>query len=247
MKQYACKIFDKNKLRKTRKFRDVGGKKVWSNALQGVEREVALMKKLSHPNICTMHEVIDDDENATLYLIMDYMQKGQVMDFDNKSKSYKGGKGKVLDVDTARKYFRDLIQGMEYLHMHLVAHRDLKPENLLVNAADVLNIADFGVANLFEGMTTEGPDGTILRGSGNLSQTEGTFHFMAPECGEDGEFSAYEVDIWAMGVCLYCFVFGKLPFWSDNITEIFDIIKEKEIEIPSGTSPALRILLLRCV
>ena len=58
----------------------------------------------------------------------------------------------------------------------------MKPENLLISANDDLKIADFGVANLFDGVSPE--DGkVVLRGTGNLSTTEGTFHFMAPECG----------------------------------------------------------------
>ena len=59
----------------------------------------------------------------------------------------------------------------------------------------------------------------------------------------DQEFSAYEVDVWAMGVCLFCFLYGKLPFWTDNITEIFDEIQTRELTIPAGCSESLRQLL----
>lgn len=112
------------------------------------------------------------------------MERGQVMDFDYDDRRYKTQEGKTLSEETARTYFQHLILGMEYLHVHLVAHRDLKPENLLVNSEGILNIADFGVATLFEGMVEVGPDGEHLRGTGNLSNTEGTYQFMAPECGE---------------------------------------------------------------
>ncbi len=141
------------------------------------------MKKLKHDNICTMHEVIDDEENNKLYLILDFVENGQVMEYDNSSHGYKGKGGGPLKEEAAKKYFRDLVQGMDYLHTHLVAHRDLKPENLLISGSNVLKIADFGVANLFEGIVSEG-DTKMTRGSGNLSNTEGTYHFMAPECGE---------------------------------------------------------------
>ncbi len=81
LKKYAIKVFDKSALRKRRNWTKVGGKMVMTNALQSVDREIALMKRLKHPNLCTLYEVIDDEEGDTLYLVLDYVEKGQVMDF----------------------------------------------------------------------------------------------------------------------------------------------------------------------
>ena len=71
-----------------------------------------------------MREVIDDEDSGTLYLVLDYVEKGQVMHFDNETHVYNKGEGVgPLDEQKAKKYFRDLVHGMEYLHTHLVVHR----------------------------------------------------------------------------------------------------------------------------
>ena len=72
----------------------------------------------------------------------------------------------------------------------------MKPENLLIGVDNKLKIADFGVANLFDGIASGdksagGADVALLRGSGTLTTTEGTFHFMAPECGEGNAIPSY--------------------------------------------------------
>ncbi len=76
------------------------------------------MKKLSHPNICSLHEVIDDDEGGHLYLVLDFVENGQVMDFNNELREYRAASSSLLTPLQAKKYFRDLVKGMDYLHTH---------------------------------------------------------------------------------------------------------------------------------
>ena len=84
---------------------------------------VACMKLLRHPNVVTLHEVIDDENCNKLYLVIDYVKGGPLMD----------DCGARLVPSLARSYFRDILNGLEYLHFQNVIHQDLKPENLLVD------------------------------------------------------------------------------------------------------------------
>lgn len=119
-------------------------------------------------------------------------------------------------------YFRDVVLGIEYLHYHKIIHRDIKPSNLLLGDDGHVKIADFGVSREFEGADAL------------LSCTAGTPAFMAPETMTEYEqtFSGKALDVWAMGVTLYCFVFGKCPFYDDYIVALHNKIKNKPVEFP---------------
>uniref|UniRef100_A0A8D3EC93 Protein kinase domain-containing protein n=1 Tax=Scophthalmus maximus TaxID=52904 RepID=A0A8D3EC93_SCOMX len=131
---------------------------------------------------------------------------------------------KLVEVtsEQARFYFRDIVLGIEYLHYHKIVHRDIKPSNLLLGDDGHIKIADFGVSNEFEGTDAL------------LSSTAGTPAFMAPEMMTEHEhrFSGKALDVWAMGVTLYCFVYGKCPFYDEYIISLHKKIKNKPVDFP---------------
>ena len=88
-----------------------------------------------------------------------------------------------------------------------------------------------------------------MAGSGMLSKTEGTWCFWSPEMCEGSQaFSGYAADMWAAGVCLYIFVTGKLPFYSEVPHELFDMIATAEVPYAGlGLSNSLVDLLKRCL
>uniref|UniRef100_A0A669PEC2 Calcium/calmodulin dependent protein kinase kinase 1 n=1 Tax=Phasianus colchicus TaxID=9054 RepID=A0A669PEC2_PHACC len=135
--------------------------------------------------------------------------------------------------DQARLYFRDIVLGIEYLHYQKIIHRDIKPSNLLLGDDGHVKIADFGVSNQFEGNDAQ------------LSSTAGTPAFMAPEAISDTgkSFSGKALDVWAMGITLYCFVYGKCPFIDEYILGLHNKIKSKPVEFPEDDE--LKELILR--
>ncbi|XP_061537876.1 calcium/calmodulin-dependent protein kinase kinase 1b isoform X1 [Phycodurus eques] len=184
-----------------------------SMPLQMIYREIAILKKLHHHNVVKLVEVLDDPDEDGLHMAFELMTKGPVMEVPT---------DEPLTEEEARFYFRDLVLGIEYLHYNKIIHRDIKPSNLLLGDDGHVKIADFGVSNEFEGADAL------------LSSTAGTPAFMAPETMEEHqrEFSGKALDVWAMGVTLYCFVYGKCPFYDEYIVSLYNKIKNKPVEFP---------------
>uniref|UniRef100_A0A8C7XBQ3 calcium/calmodulin-dependent protein kinase n=1 Tax=Oryzias sinensis TaxID=183150 RepID=A0A8C7XBQ3_9TELE len=174
--------------------------------LERVYQEIAILKKLDHPNVVKLVEV----SHLTMLKLV---KKGAVMEVPS---------DKPFDEDQARFYFQDLLRGIEYLHYQKIIHRDVKPSNLLVGEDGHIKIADFGVSNQFEGSDAL------------LTSTVGTPAFLAPEALSETRknFSGKALDVWAMGVTLYCFVFGVCPFMDERILSLHQKIKTQPVVIP---------------
>ncbi|XP_042859766.1 calcium/calmodulin-dependent protein kinase kinase 1-like isoform X4 [Penaeus japonicus] len=211
---YAMKILSKKKLMKKHGCfvkgrlpppRASGGRPI-ENPLDRVHREIAILKKLIHPNVVKLVEVLDDPDEDNFYMAFELLEKGEVMEVPTDT---------PLTEDQAWGYFRDVVLGIEYLHYQKIIHRDIKPSNLLLGDNGHIQIADFGVCNEFDGQDAF------------LTNTAGTPAFMAPEALSTSrhKYSGKAADIWAMGVTLYAFVYGKLPFHDENIVVLYDKIR----------------------
>ncbi|XP_029565449.1 calcium/calmodulin-dependent protein kinase kinase 2 isoform X1 [Salmo trutta] len=197
--------------------------------LERVYQEIAILKKLDHPNVVKLVEVLDDPGEDHLYMVFELVKQGAVME--------EMPTDKPLNKDQARFYFQDLLRGIEFLHYQRIIHRDIKPSNLLVGEDGHIKIADFGVSNQFEGEDAL------------LTSTVGTPAFLAPETLSETRknFSGKALDIWAMGVTLYCFVFGVCPFMDERILSLHQKIKTQPVELPehADISDDLKDLLLK--
>ncbi|XP_064024736.1 calcium/calmodulin-dependent protein kinase kinase 2 isoform X4 [Pogoniulus pusillus] len=220
---YAMKVLSKKKLMRQAGFPrrppPRGAKAVSEGCLQPkgpieqVYQEIAILKKLDHPNVVKLVEVLDDPSEDHLYMVFELVKQGPVMEIPTL---------KPLSEDQARFYFQDLIKGIEYLHYQKIIHRDIKPSNLLVGEDGHIKIADFGVSNEFKGADAL------------LTNTVGTPAFMAPETLSETRkiFSGKALDVWAMGITLYCFVFGQCPFMDERILSLHNKIKTQTLEFP---------------
>ncbi|KAH6636166.1 kinase-like domain-containing protein [Chaetomium tenue] len=192
------------------------------DALFLIREEIAIMKKLNHPNLVQLMEVLDDSEDDSLYMVMEMCKKGVVM------KVGLGESATPYEEEQCRHWFRDLILGIEYLHSQGVVHRDIKPENLLLTDDDVLKIVDFGVSEMFEK-------------SGNMrtSKSAGSPAFLPPELcvAKHGDVSGTAADIWSMGVSLYCLRYGRLPFERGGVLDIYEAIKTETAKLPPDENP----------
>ncbi|GAA5925625.1 hypothetical protein JCM3775_001458 [Rhodotorula graminis] len=286
-----------------------------------VKREVAIMKRLDHPNIVRLKEVIDDVKSRKVFMVLEFMAGGQVEWQDD-------NKQPTMTVDEARRTFRDVVLGLEYLHYQGIIHRDIKPANLLwTEDHSTVKISDFGVSHVSEALmrcsddddrrdhACHGEDDKALR------KTAGSPAFFAPELcfpaeatptptahygssaalsrmgtrdsvglnsvRGDAESETYfprgvdgtrltptssganftpptspnglplstvvisrplpppspskprtrppvgrGIDVWALGVTLYCLLFGDTPFTARTEYELYNVIVREGIRVP---------------
>ncbi len=233
--EYAIKIANKKKINK-RMFAKQ------NNAFSQLQTEIAVLKKMDHPNVVQLFEVIDDSYRDKLYLVMEFASKGPIMskkfwkeyrkenglpedDPDNKFPS-------LTPVQT-RKYFKDLIRGLDYMHNYAnIVHRDIKPENLLIDKTNTLKITDFNVSHMFDNQDDI------------LKTNAGTQAFLAPEAWSGSSFRGKPADIWAAGVTLYYFAYGKFPFKQKIGQDFQTVILTKEPEFPEEKEVDPRIIQL---
>lgn len=169
-------------------------------------------------------------------MVLEYVPNGELFDYILKKNR--------LSEDEARKFFRQLITGIKYIHDQGVCHRDIKPENLLLDKDMNIKISDFGLS-AFIGGDSYGLFLCILLhlDSGSLQHTTcGSPNYVAPEVlketGYDGRFS----DIWSCGVVLYdliiiidsryVMVAGYLPFDEPSLSTLFRRIQAASYSCP---------------
>ncbi|THG09097.1 hypothetical protein TEA_020397 [Camellia sinensis var. sinensis] len=134
-----------------------------------------------------------------------------------------------LSENESRRYFQQLIDGVDYCHSKGVYHRDLKPENLLLDSEGNLKISDFGLSAL------PGEGVSLLR------TTCGTPNYVAPEVLSHKGYDGAVADVWSCGVILYVLMAGYLPFDEIDLTTLYSkawtifflIIDKAEFSCPS--------------
>ncbi|KAI3541962.1 hypothetical protein CSPX01_07189 [Colletotrichum filicis] len=149
-------------------------------------------------------------------------------------------------IDQARTTFRDTVLGLEYLHYQGVVHRDIKPANLLWTKDHRVKISDFGVSYFGRPIREgEADDETVSESEAQdfdddleLAKTVGTPAFFAPElCYTDADRMEQPkisemIDIWSLGVTLYCLIYGRIPFQAEDEWQMFRKIATEDVFIP---------------
>lgn len=198
-----------------------------------IKREIQIMKECDHPNVVKLYQVIDDLKYDKILLIIEYCSLGEI---DWKLYNHYNEKNKTEGL-TLNKILRDVSNGLEYLHEYKgIIHRDLKPSNLLISQDKTIKISDFGVSLILENNAND---------SKELGKTMGTPAFYAPELCQfvnnrlsminDNERKIKidkRIDIWSLGVILYCLIFNDLPFNGKNEFSLFKNIVNKDVKFP---------------
>ncbi|XP_022131571.1 CBL-interacting serine/threonine-protein kinase 8 isoform X2 [Momordica charantia] len=167
-----------------------------------IKKEISIMKLVRHPYVVRLHEVLAS--RTKIYIILEYITGGELFD-----KIVHHGR---LSEAESRKYFQQLIDGVDYCHIKGVYHRDLKPENLLLDSQGNLKISDFGLSAMPE------QGGSLLR------TTCGTPNYVAPEVLNHKGYDGAMADVWSCGVILYVLMAGYLPFDELDLTTLYSVI-----------------------
>ena len=155
--------------------------------------ETNLMRGLYHPSVTKILETFETDKY--MLIIMEYISGGNLQNFVKKRRK--------LCEKTAKILYRQIIQGIKYIHSKGIVHRDIKLENILLDLNNIVKICDFGVGKL----TQKGQ---------KLSDQCGTPVYMAPEIIKGDGYEGFPVDVWSSGVALYIMLSGNIPFNKDK-------------------------------
>lgn len=184
-----------------------------------VQNEIRVLKSIDHPNIVKLLDIVATKDY--IHIVLEYCDGLNLYEY-----MYNRG-GKQLSESLARRIFIQLLNAMNYLHMHNIYHRDLKLDNIMIDKTGKVTIIDFGFA---------------IQASGNTKITSfcGTPFYMAPEIYQRMSYSGAAVDLWALTVILYKLTVGEFPFkkTSADSTPKTSIIEVKYI-VPSDLSKGL--------
>ncbi|XP_015234878.1 PREDICTED: microtubule-associated serine/threonine-protein kinase 1 isoform X2 [Cyprinodon variegatus] len=142
----------------------------------------------------------------------------------------------ALPVEMARMYFAETVLALEYLHNYGIVHRDLKPDNLLITSMGHIKLTDFGLSKIgLMSLTTNLYEGHIEKDTREFldKQVCGTPEYIAPEVILRQGYGK-PVDWWAMGIILYEFLVGCVPFFGDTPEELFGQVITDDIAWPEG-------------
>eukprot|EP01135_Chromosphaera_perkinsii_P006969 Nk52_evm7s639 gene=Nk52_evmTU7s639 len=184
------------------------------------EKEINSLKNVNHPNIVKLFDVIRTRKH--LILVMELLPGGELFDYIVARHH--------LSEKEARKFMRQIISALDFIHRKGIVHRDLKLENLLLDQRGNVKIADFGFSNFYDEYSLMG---TFV----------GSPAYAAPEILANEPYIGPPADLWSLGVILFTLVAGRLPFENERTPNFYTKVQNVQYHMPSQLSPECKNLL----
>ena len=189
-----------------------------------VMHEVGILLRLRHRSVVKLYETFETKRH--MLLAMELCAGGDLLNYVRKRKKLEEVEAKVI--------FKQIIEGLGYIHKKRILHRDIKLDNILLDGKGNVKIADFGVSKLVK-------PGDVMH------EQSGTPAYIAPEILREQGYSGFKADIWSAGVVLYAMLQGTVPFKASNMKELHKmIIKGKyhfKEEVSEGAKQLMKAML----
>ena len=162
--------------------------------MERIQNEMKIISNLDHPNILKAYEIFEDD--LYYYIVMERPENGDLF-------NYICNKGR-LSLDEATFLYYQIVNAISYLQKQKIAHRDLKPENILLTEDLIVKIGDFGLSKYYKNSNIR------------MSTVCGSPCYSAPEMLRGNKYKPWPIDVWGIGIILYCMICGALPFEAEK-------------------------------
>lgn len=195
-----------------------------SKEVNALECEIQLLKTLRHERIVQYYGCLRDPEERKLSIFVEYMPGGSIKD---QLKAYG-----ALTENVTRKYTRQILQGVFYLHSNMIVHRDIKGANILRDSVGNVKLGDFGASKRIQ---------TICMSGTGMKSVTGTPYWMSPEV-ISGEGYGRKADVWSVG-CTVVEMLTEKPPWAEfeAMAAIFKIATQPtKPQLPAGVSDYCR-------
>jgi serine/threonine protein kinase len=174
---------------------------------QAIEREIRVLRRVNSSHICKLYDVVK--QNGLIFLVLEYCEGGNLLTMILN--------GRLQKISEVQRVFKQVLQGVKYLHDHHIAHGDIKPENVVFDSHGNAKLIDLGYCK--------------EKRIGSDLDKSGTLRYAAPEILSQGKYNTHSADVWALGILLFVMATGRFPYASDKDWVIKQLIQTGKLSM----------------